>query len=504
MDYNEVTLRLFNNSFIHIDTNGGTLVEIAEEFAFFVPGYKWMPKFRSGFWDGKIKLFDARKQLFPAGLFSELEKFLTKSGYKVVIEETDYGVPGKKNQVRAKEIKALLDDLNLHSKGNKIDAYDYQFNAICQAIQDKRNITLSPTGTGKSLIIYCLCRWFMEQSDEKILLTVPTTSLVEQMFKDFKDYSEFDDSFDVNHECHMIYSGKEKINVHHRIFISTWQSIYKLPQSWFVKFGCMFGDECHLYKAQSLTTMMNKMSNCSYRIGTTGTLDGTETNEMQLKGLFGSIRRATTTKKEQENGRLAMLDIKMVKLRYATDTINSFGKSTYPQELDWITRKDERNHFIKDLVIKQKGNSLVLFQYVEKHGRVLYDLIKAEAGADRKVYFIHGGVATEDREQIRAIVESETDAIIVASFGTYSTGINIKNLHNLFFTSPSKSIIRILQSIGRGLRVASNGARTRLFDLYDDLRTKGHVNYSYRHALEREKIYKNEEFPIKKYEVKLD
>ena len=141
---------------------------------------------------------------------------------------------------------------------------------------------------------------------------------------------------------------------------------------------------------------------------------------------------------------------------------------------------------------------------VDKHGQILYDMIcNTEKLGQRKVFFVHGGTETSDREEIRRIMEIENDAIVVASYGTFSTGINIRNLHNIIFASPSKSRVRNLQSIGRGLRKSEGKEIATLYDIADDLRVKQHMNFTLKHFVERVKIYTEEKFPFKIYKIGL-
>jgi superfamily II DNA or RNA helicase len=383
----------------------------------------------------------------------------------------------------------FIESLNLPHK-----IRDYQFDAFVEGIKRMRAILVSPTGSGKSLIIYCLMRWYIDNYSDKVLIIVPTTSLVEQMNSDFKSYG-YNDS-------HLVYSGKDK-NTDKRVMISTWQSIHRLNIDWFDQFGLVFGDECHGFKAKSLTSIMHKARQAKYRFGTTGTLDGSQTHELVLQGLFGKIFKVTTTRKLQDSDTLAQLNISMVMLNHSNEIKKDFSKKTYHEEIDYLINNTNRNSFISKLASDQKGNTLVLFQFVEKHGKVLYDLINNRIDEKRKLFFVSGEVDTTDREAIRGIVEKQDNAIIVASLGTFSTGINIRNLHNIIFASPSKSQIRVLQSIGRGLRKSDNNVNTRLFDIADDIRSKDKTNYSYIHALERIKIYKKEKFNFKIHKVDL-
>jgi superfamily II DNA or RNA helicase len=498
----KVRVTLSTHSHIKIESDNGIAWGLRENFSFFVPGYKFMPKYRSGIWDGKIKLFDYKKRLLPAGLYHEFLKYAKEFNYQIEYDDIGYGLPGTKNKIDPNEVMDFIKSLNLHSKGKPIQVRDYQFNAICKALQDKRLLLLSPTGSGKSLIIYVLLRYLETQFDDKMLVIVPTTSLVEQMYSDFEDYSSHDSTWNAKEELHKIYSGKEKTNVHERIFISTWQSIYKLPRTWFEHFRAIFGDEAHLFTANSLTKSMDKSSNADYRIGTTGTLNGAKANELQLIGVFGPVVKVTTTKQLQDNDTLAQLNINIMNLHYSDDIKKNFGKVSYQAEIDWIVRHEKRNKFIRNLALNLEGNTLVLFQFVNKHGKVLYDMIKDQA--KHRVFYVSGEVEKDDREAIRHIVETQKNSTIVASLGTFSTGINIRNLHNLVFTSPSKSQIKVLQSIGRGLRKSDNNMTTQMYDFVDHLYYgRRRKNYSFLHGEERQKIYQEQQFNVKHYKVNL-
>ena len=478
-----------NESVLDIKCDPSIAEELKDFFSFFVPGHKFMPAFRRRIWDGKIKLFNSITGELPVGLYPYLRSFCEKRNYSMEHVSSSYGSPDEENPINLKLLMEFIESLNLPHK-----IRDYQFDAFVEGIKRMRAILVSPTGSGKSLIIYCLMRWYIDNYSDKVLIIVPTTSLVEQMNSDFKSYG-YNDS-------HLVYSGKDK-NTDKKVMISTWQSIHRLNIDWFDQFGLVFGDECHGFKAKSLTSIMHKARQAKYRFGTTGTLDGSQTHELVLQGLFGKIFKVTTTRKLQDSDTLAQLNISMVMLNHSNEIKKDFSKKTYHEEIDYLINNTNRNSFISKLASDQKGNTLVLFQFVEKHGKVLYDLINTRIDEKRKLFFVSGEVDTTDREAIRGIVEKQDNAIIVASLGTFSTGINIRNLHNIIFASPSKSQIRVLQSIGRGLRKSDNNVNTRLFDIADDIRSRDKTNYSYIHALERIKIYKKEKFNFKIHKVDL-
>jgi superfamily II DNA or RNA helicase len=469
-----------------IEADQGIIHEMSEHFTFEVPGAKYMPAVKARRWDGKVRMFNKLNGEINAGLYWSIKKFCAERGYGIKVEEGPYGYPYDQNKVPHMAFQEFLETLNLPFKPR-----DYQYDAIVHGIENKRCVLLSPTGSGKSFIIYLLSRWYLANHDKKILLIVPTTSLVEQMYKDFSDYG-----YDSEKYCHRIYSGKEK-ETDHPVVISTWQSIYKLGPGWFQKFGCVFGDEVHLFKAKSLSSIMNKSNQAEYRFGTTGTLDGTTVNKLVLEGLFGPVNRVTTTHELQKKEALAKLNIDIILLKYSREHCQLTDKRSYQDEIDFLVTYEKRNKFIANLATSQNGNTLVLFNLVDRHGKVLRNLIEERLKDGQRFFYVSGETKTSDREQIRNIVDKQKNSIILASLGTFSTGINIKNIHNIIFASPSKSQVRVLQSIGRGLRLSDDGTDTQLFDIADDLHYKSKKNFTLTHSAERIKIYTREKFPFK-------
>ena len=491
----DISIRKKNEVHLLVDSDPSIAQELNDYFSFEVPGAKFHPLYKSRMWDGKVRLFSMFTKELYVGLTGYLKHFANEREYSV--DESNFKKTS--DTITLEQVKDFCNNLNLVSKGQKIEIREYQIDAIYQAINDGRRLLLSPTGSGKSLIIYCLIRWH-EKFGRRQLVLVPTTSLVEQMYSDFQDYSGVN-GWKTSENCHRIYGGHEKSN-QFNVVISTWQSIYKLPKVFFSEFQVIFGDEAHLFKAKSLTSILNKCTTTPFRVGTTGTLDGTKTHKLVLEGLFGPVYKVTTTKKLITDRTLANLQIYNIILEYPEEIRKTVKGFDYQQEMDFIVTYNERNKFIRNLAIDQKGNTLVLFQYVEKHGKLLYDMIWAKC-QDRQVFFVYGGTDTEQRELVRQLTEKENDAIIVASYGTFSTGINIKNLHNIIFASPSKSRIRNLQSIGRGLRTTENKTNCNLYDIGDDLTWKSKKNYTLLHMIERIKIYNDEHFDYKLVKVQI-
>ena len=485
----EVYVRVFSDPSIE--------QELVDFFTYEYPGARFTPQYRARLWDGKVRLYDGVRKTLYVGLISYVEEFAKRNNY-----ELQYVNPEQflQNDIVYSDIERWVETLNPQSKNEAITVRDYQCDAIYKAITYDRVLLLSPTASGKSLIIYSILRWHLE-NNRKCIIIVPTTYLVEQLYADFEDYSSAN-GWDTRHHCQKLYSGFTK-EFTKDVLITTWQSVYLQPKSWFKQFDVIFGDEAHQFKAKSLTGVMEKMDTIRFRIGTTGTLDNKKIHKLVLEGVFGPVHRVTTTKALMDSGRLSTLNIMCVVLKYNEEIRKARKNNTYQDEMDWIVYCEPRNKFIRNLAINSEGNTLVLFQYVEKHGKVLYDLIKEKAKDGRKIFFVYGGTDTSDREAIRHITEDESDAIIIASFGTFSTGINIPSIENVIFASPSKSKIRNLQSIGRGLRLKDGKTKCNLFDLADDLHWKSWKNHTLNHAAERYKTYAEEEFKIKIVEVDL-
>ena len=472
--------------YLKIEADADIRRELGEYFTFEVPGFKFMPQFRNRVWDGKIRLFSYATGKIYTGLYPYIVNWCKENNVQVV------------DGTKIKDTKVDISKVDEFIKALKIpmEVRDYQKEAFIHAVKKNRCLLLSPTASGKSLIVYLLTRFNQLRIKNKILIIVPTTSLVEQLYKDFKDYGYNSDKY-----VHRIYEGHSR-ETDKQIIISTWQSIYNQPKKWFGQFDMIVGDEAHLFKAVSLTKIMTKMTKCKYRVGLTGTLDGTKTHKLVLEGLFGNVNKVVSTTELQETGKLAALKIFCLVLQHGKTERDFLKDKTYQEEMDYLVANTKRNKFIRNLVTGLQGNTLCLFQYVEKHGQTLKEMIEEKAD-DKKIFYVHGGVEAEEREKIRFITEKSDNAIIVASFGTFSTGINIRNLHNIVFASPSKSRIRNLQSIGRGLRLKDNNSEATLYDIADDISYNEKENYTLAHFRERINIYNEEDFDYEIHNVDL-
>jgi superfamily II DNA or RNA helicase len=494
----DIEIKVIDSVHLKITCEKSISKELSQYFTFKVPNYKYHPAYRNKMWDGQIRLYNLHKRTLYVGLIDYLLEFAMDRNYTV---KSEYNIKEKLTKDKTKDFVENI--LKPTVSGEYVVPHDHQINAINHAINRERCLLLSATGSGKSLIIYAIMRYYLTllPKESKILIIVPTTNLVSQMFSDFSDYSSKSE-WSAKKNCYKIYQGADK-NTNRRVVISTWQSLYNQPVAYFDQYNVIFGDEAHLYKAKSLTGIMEKMRRCPYRIGTTGTLDNSKTHKLVTEGLFGKLYRVANTKELMNKNILTNLNIDCITLKHDKKDINEIKRAKYHEEIKWLVENKKRNNFIVNLTKILKGNTLVLFNYVETHGKPLYNAI-IEANIDSKnCFMIYGGTDADQREEIRKRFDKEDSAVLVASYGTCSTGINIKNIHNIIFASPSKSVVRVLQSIGRGLRKSESKDEVNLYDISDDMRYGKYINHTLKHFGERIKIYNNESFEFRQIEINI-
>lgn len=484
----DVIISKKNEVYIKLECDPHILYELQPHFTFDVHGAKFMPQFRSKSWDGKIRLLNTHTGEIYCGLLDKIISKLKTYNYTFEFKSNKYyGLPFEINEnINKNYVSEYMKAVCVNHTPR-----EYQIRAVYEALRYNRKLLISPTASGKSLIIYTIIRYFFER-DLKILIIVPTTSLVEQLYKDFISYG-----WNANDYVHKIYQGKEK-KTDKSVVCSTWQSIYKEKIYFFEDYDVIIGDEAHLFKSKSLLAIMTKLHHAKYRYGLTGTLDGSQTHKWVLEGVFGPSYSVTKTEELMKSGFISELEIKCIVLKHKSKKFQS-----YEDEIQELISNEKRNKFIANLSLSMKKNTLVLFSRIETHGEILYKMINSNVDNNRKVFFVHGGVKTDEREIVRELTEQEENAIILASYGVFSTGINIKNLHNIIFASPYKSRIRNLQSIGRGLRKSDSKDKAILYDISDDFSTETIKNYTLNHFIERIKIYNEENFNYKIHNLNL-
>jgi len=478
----EVGVKVYkeNETFMKIESEKHVLYEIWEYFTIDVPGAKFMPAYKKG-WDGKLRLFNLRSRRLYIGLLYDLIELLKQYNYEFLIDKSLKVGEGLSDT----ELDEYIESLNL-----PYEIRDYQREALKIGLNNYRAVLLSPTGSGKSLVIYSLIRYF---KDHKILLIVPTLSLTTQMYTDFQDYAKRV-KWDPSKYVHVITGGVEKQS-QQSIYISTWQSLYSLDKEYFEQFDVVIVDETHLAQANSIKKILESSTNAQVKIGLTGTLQETKTHLLTIKGLLGPIHKVSQTHELQKQNVLANMQVKMVVLEYSESERKQVKSLNYQDEVDFLLEHENRNKFIDQLTLKQKGNTLLLASYVDKQGKLIYDRLRQKSPW-RPIFFVSGEMPKDEREKIRQYTEEHDDVIIVATYGVFSTGINIRKLHNIIFALAGKSRIRNLQSIGRGLRVHDSKEQLTLYDIGDDLRMGSQHNYSLSHFEKRYKQYIQENFKV--------
>ena len=481
-----ILIEKFNETYIKIATEPSIARELSDYFTITIPNANWS---QHKHWNGKIRLYKARDRTLYKGLIPYVEDFAKNKGYSVGYSDTSLS---HGNNLSLFEVEQFSKVLNL-----PVVPHKHQIDGITHALRNRRLMLVSPTASGKSLMLYIMIRSLLPvalKENKRLLVIVPNTNLVEQMYGDFCDYG-----WNTAKYCHRIYSGQEK-ETNHSVVISTWQSLVNFPKEYFKDFLAVFGDEAHLCTAKSLQQIIGSCENAIYRVGTTGTIQDTKSHRLTLEGLFGLIYKPTTTHQLIHEKKLAAFQIKCVLLNHQQPVFPD-----YREELEYLVSCEPRNKFIRNLAMSLENNTLVLFQFVAKHGVILKEMLdQVNKENIKKIYFIYSKVDAEDREKIRTICEMESNVIIVASYGVFQAGANIKNLHNIIFASPSKSRIRVCQSIGRELRLHDTKETAFLFDIADSLVYNDKVNYTLKHFAERINIYNYERFPWKMYKVELN
>lgn len=492
----DVEIRKVNNVFIQVIADASIRMGMSEHFARYVKGYQFQPKYKARIWDGKIRFFQYQNGFIYCGLIKDVLEYCKENGLKVKVDDEVKSLFNFKNNC-----SEYIDRLELSAHGNKIEFRDYQKKAIVAAITQKRKLIQSPTSSGKSSIIYGITRYLLDNvfEHERILIVVPTIGLVTQLKSDFKDYSTLN-GWDVDE--YVSTSTEKHSRRNKRVLITTWQSIYRNDPEWFLPFRALIVDEVHQATANSLVGI-GKKCDAEFRIGLSGSInDEDETSEMTLRGLFGFKMVTTTTKQLMEDGTIAKLKVNCVHIKY--DTTVRLPKD-YLKEIDWLIKQNERNKFIIELANNLDGNVLILFSLVEKHGKVLRELAKKY---DKELFFVYGGTDADQREKIRQIAETHKGCIILASYQTFSTGVNIRNIRHIIFASPTKSFSRVIQSIGRGLRISATKTECDVYDLFDEIygspKDPNTYNFTFKHFIERVKIYTKEGFEYKIDKVNLE
>jgi superfamily II DNA or RNA helicase len=334
-------------------------------------------------------------------------------------------------------------------------------------------------------------------------------------FMKIKRISKIKKEEDLRIEEIMSDKPRKPINENPNLYISTYQSLSNYPKEFFQQFHTVACDEAHGAKATTLTTILKRTFGHAYnRFGVSGTFPTDDTLEiLTIQSVLGPKVTQIEASTLVESGTITPMNIKGILLNHATGEINDrlayirkmgAGAEAYRYEMDYIHQSGKRLEFIKKMVDKCKDNTLLLFNTIE-YGTKIYNKLKEEL-PDKEFYYIDGEIKNKDRESIKKAME-RTDGkviVLVASYGTLSTGVSINAIFNVIFAdSPGKSEQRIIQSIGRALRKHDEKQIATIFDIADVFDPKELNNILYKHYVERKKYYANRKYPLKEIKMNL-
>ncbi len=486
----DLIIEKVNSSCVHLVCEDGLSHRIYNVFSAYAPGYRFNPRFKMHVWDGKVRCYNPMSQILPIGLLNNLLIWCDQHNIQ-------YSLQGFKDGLTDKIDKEDLEKQMNSYITTGFQARDYQVNAVHAALTNRRGVLLSCTGSGKSLMIYTFLRYLLDNKDvHRAILIVPSVSLVEQMYSDFQDYG-WDDLED---HVEMLYSGK-KPTFKKEILISTWQSLEKEDQEFFEVYDACVVDECHQAKCSVVTRLLKLMHNAEYKIGTSGTLPTEISEQLQINSVIGNVLFELKSCELIARGYLTKLNIAAIFLKYPEAFIAENKERTYPEEVKMVEEYPNRNKVLNFIIdhTSPMNNMLILVNH-RNHLRDVETYLH-ENYPDKKVSIITGDVKAKVREEIRTGIEDEDGTILLATYQTMSTGVNIPKLHAIMLFSNSKSRIKVLQSIGRGLRKHNSKNKVIIYDIVDDLSYKkrtGRIakNYCMQHFDERSNYYIEQEFPV--------
>lgn len=507
----DIIVRKLDEAYIIVDcAEPSVQQELNTYFTFYAPKYQHHPLYRRKKWDGKIRLYSTATRKLYAGLLRYVLAFSQERNYKVEVQD---GVEVL-NNFSLEQARFFMMNCQIHVDGKPVDPHEHQILGVAKAIRYKRLLLKSATNSGKSLMAYCLFRYLLQKMGggcKRGILIVPNVHLVNQMYNDFKDYAD-GKWYPVATRCQKYFAGLPKeIDSTTGLLITTWQSIYDNDAEWFKQFDFVIGDEAHGFKADCLKYIMTSLVNARYRIGMTGTLDDWKVHRLVIEGHFGPTTEIARNKELQDKGISSLVKLKSLILKHpeadckeqrrrANQRIkDEEHRVIWKDEMDYLTHSDKRNRFVMNLTNSVKNNVLILVQYRE-HAQRLYNMIQ---GQGKVAYLVTGELEADEREKLRKVAEENDNIVIIATYGVFSTGVNVKNLHHLILASPIRGQIRLLQSIGRMLRVKEGKDYVTVYDISDDLRCGKWINTTLKHYTERLEIYKKEEWKVSAYVIQL-
>ncbi len=468
-----VRISKLDNLHIQINTKDRAyLSDVKSYFTDYVEGFRYMPRFRAGGWDGKVSMMEKGNTL-PFGLLFDFLRF-HKTHYKHLELNVDDNV---KNFFTGVDIDPDY-DLNIFPR-------PYQIECIDTCLKHRSGIIVAATASGKSCIISYIIKSLMDnQKIHKSLIIVPTVSLVTQFKNDMIEYG-IDENL-----IGQVYSKIKEFD--RKIVISTWQTLIK-NYNRLKEFDCIMCDEVHGAKAFSVKTILSKCSNTNFRFGFTGTMPTEKIDIWNVKGYLGPVLKIFTSAELADLGFISHCKVNVINFEY-----NDKDKYTgdYNNIKNLVFTNPNRLKYISRTIKGIEGNILILVGKVEHEGQLLESYLKKQPNLkDREIVFIYGDTKAEDREFWRQELGNKTNIVLIATYQLFQMGINAPSLKYLMFASAFKSKIRILQSIGRTLRKHESKDHAEIYDISDQ------VQFLEDHAMKRRKFYISEKFEINDIDV---
>ena len=492
-----------DNQFLRIDE--ATEIELEQiriSLTKRIESWRFHPLVKRGVWDGYVSYIKDDKWI-PAGLWRHIMSICKEYRFELKIDGIKRLIDSNINAEQFEEW--ALDFFN----GSQITPRDYQIETAYNILKFRKCLAELATSAGKTLISFLTVAYMLEKGHaQRILFIVPNVSLVVQAHEDFHEYN-YRNRIDLR--IQQIFAGQE-VKKNKNIIIGTYQSLIKKDAAYFAEFDAVIVDETHKAKGASIKEILSKCVNAKYRFGLSGTIpkDGT-LDKLTLMSQTGPVISEVKASFLQEQGHIAQCVVKVIEMNYATPkqrtafmelAQNKYdNKDVFSLEQNFVITSDARLNFISNVIARVPRNSLVLFHRIE-HGQRLYEKLRQES--NKRVFYVDGGTASDIREEYKKKMEAGEEIVIVASFGTFSTGISIKKIHNIFFTESFKSEVIIRQSIGRGLRQHHSKDKVLIVDFVDDIRTIEWDNYLYKHGKVRQSIYKQEKFEYTVKKVDFD
>jgi superfamily II DNA or RNA helicase len=469
---NKVSIVKINNTWGHVVCNDiPTMEALYKRFAVPVENYWFMPKYRAGVWDGKVH-FVTEAGRFYNGLLPKILQFFGDD-YDIELDSS--------YEKEFVDVELLKKDFIEYTDQTltTLDPYRYQWRGSIKALYHKRAICEHGTGSGKSYTITMIVNYLRHKNiNHKFLILVPKLDLIEQFYDNMIEFG-FPETILGK------YNGFQK-DTQQPIIISTWQSIYK--NAAFLKMFTVFiADECHGLKADHVRGVAERVVNCEWRLGFTGTMPDQKSDHLLIQGVLGPVVDQALYEELQREKTISALKITLLKLIYPEPVIEQMKDIPYDLEKEFIENDPFRNNLIckiADKFAKANKNCLILVKKID-HGERLINMLK---GLGHDPSFVYGDVKIDERNDIRRGIEEKEGQIIVATTGVYSTGISINRLHVLMFASSGKSKIQTLQSVGRGLRKHPTKNELQLFDIGEN------CNHSRKHLNIRVKYYEKNKF----------